>query len=604
MAEINRRMGSTVLVPASHESLVVKYLPTGLLPVDVLCQGGLPRGRFVEVTGDFCLAPETLVLTADYVWQPMGSLRVGDEIIGFDEEPEPGRGQIRKYRRATVERTRHKQLPSFEIKTDQGTTTVASTNHLWLVRNNQNKPEWKKTCDLGAGDQILWFGKPWGAPSYQYEAAYLSGVYDGEGWVDSHARIQFGQNPGLVLDKVRMCLDQLGFKYIVQPQGSADVQRLALLGGMRERMRFMGQVRPERLASKLWYDGVGIASRGPNATFDGTARVTSIRYVGDQPVIAIGTSTQTLIADGMFTHNSTLKSYIGLNAIREVQQAGGIAAIVDTEHAFDPQWAESVGVRLDDLIQARPETGEAAIDAAEMLIRNGLDLLVFDSIAATMPKADADKSMSDTAQPGRLASLMSRGSRKMTTANARTACMFINQLRQNIGVTFGPTEQPTGGKAMGYYASYRFNIKKTGWVSTNEKSYDGEKWIDTKVRTAQKYRMLLEKSKLSKPLREIHFMWDLNTGTIDLTAFMIAQGLELGLITQSGPSWTFGTLKVQGKDNFKARVATDQDLANALEVSIRQEHGLYIPPSLKAAIKPKPITVAPAKRVMRRRATA
>lgn len=261
---------------------------------------------------------------------------------------------------------------------------------------------------------------------------------------------------------------------------------------------------------------------------------------------------------GRFVHCtgnwSTLKSYIGLKACARVQRDGGIAAIIDTEHAFDPEWAQTIGVNVDDLIVQHPATGELAVDAAEALIRGGADLIVFDSVAATLPQQEQAKRMHDeSVQPARLAALMSLACRKLTAANSKTAILWINQLRTQIGVTFGNPEIAPGGRALPYYASLSVNIRKAGKVTREDRMWDGDKWTTSKTQVGQKFRAVIEKSKLSRPYAEVNFVWDLEKGGVDDIGFLIAQGLERGWITQpNNVTWQYKDTKINGKAKFRS----------------------------------------------------
>lgn len=295
---------------------------------------------------------------------------------------------------------------------------------------------------------------------------------------------------------------------------------------------------------------------------------------------------------------STLKSYIGLSAIAQTQKIGGVCAIIDTEHAYDPDWAESVGVDTDNLIvwpnldDPEPHTGEEAVDVAESLIRNRIDLLVFDSIAATLPQAEAEKRLHrETRQMARQAALMSVAFRKLTAANAATAVLFINQMRDQVGVTFGPTERAPGGRAAGFYASMRANIRPAGRITEDSKTFTGDKYQSTKVTTGQTYRAVIEKSKLSKPWREIFFDWRLDTNELDLAKFLFTQGVDLGVVQNTGRTWRWGSLSVVGKDNFLKRLRSDQELKDGLENMIRTEHGLPPLPGRHAAASRKAVAL-------------
>lgn len=273
---------------------------------------------------------------------------------------------------------------------------------------------------------------------------------------------------------------------------------------------------------------------------------------------------------------STLKTYIGLCALREVQRAGGIAALIDLEHTYDPDWAERIGVNVDDLMLKQPETGEQAIDVMEVMIRNGANLIVFDSVAAALPQSEQGKRLSkETVQPGRQAALMSLACRKLTAANVDTSVIWINQLREQIGMTFGPTEKGPGGRALGYYASIRLNVRKSGKLTIDRQIHDGEKFKNIKHQVGQLYTAIVEKSKISEPYRQVFFAWSLTDGMVDEAKFLFAQGAELGLVKQKGTSrWQYGELVVNGRERFIQMIRDDANLAMDLEAMVRNHYGL------------------------------
>lgn len=273
----------------------------------------------------------------------------------------------------------------------------------------------------------------------------------------------------------------------------------------------------------------------------------------------------------IFGAYSTLKSYIALCCIAETQKSGGVCAIVDTEHAYDPEWAALLGVDTDNLIYQAPETGEEAVDVSEVLIRSGVDLIVWDSVAATVPQAESTKRMSkESVQPARLAALMSLGMRKLTAANRNTAVLFINQTRLNVGMVFGDPETVPGGKALPFYASYRLALRKAGKNKESKDTYDdtGKKVTVNEI-TGHKIRATLEKSKLSAPSRDVLFTFDLAAGRVDEVGYMLAAGLERGIIMHEGRSWwTTNSDKIVGADKFRGwleqDVATQEQIRAAL----------------------------------------
>lgn len=250
---------------------------------------------------------------------------------------------------------------------------------------------------------------------------------------------------------------------------------------------------------------------------------------------------------------STLKSYVGLCSIAMTQITGGVAALVDTEHSFDPEWAERLGVEVDDLIYQAPETGELAVDVTETMVRSGVDLIVWDSVAATLPQNERNKrEHGETHQPARLAALMSRAMRKLTAANSNTAILWINQTRMSIGKVWGNPEVVPGGKALPFYASYRVSLRKSGRVTRDVKQWDGAKNVTVKETVAQKIKARVEKSKLNAPTREVFLVFDLESGQIDELAFLITWGLENGVIERKGKTWSIvdSGINVVGASNF------------------------------------------------------
>lgn len=251
----------------------------------------------------------------------------------------------------------------------------------------------------------------------------------------------------------------------------------------------------------------------------------------------------------VFGDYSTLKSYVGLSAIASCQQEGGMAALIDTEKAFDPKWAEEIGVDLDALIRwpapeyKGPVNGEAAIDAAEALIRGRVDLIVFDSIAAALPKAEEETQLSGdkNIQPARLASLMSLACRKLTAANNTTAVLWINQTRVNVGVMFGNPESVPGGKAMGFYASQRIAMRKAGKEQQEVERFRVEngKIVKSKAKmvVGTRIRATLEKSKLNVPHTDEYFIFDHQTGMVDNWWYLATKALDLGVIYKDSNGW-------------------------------------------------------------------
>lgn len=242
---------------------------------------------------------------------------------------------------------------------------------------------------------------------------------------------------------------------------------------------------------------------------------------------------------------STLKTYIGLCSVAQAQKQGKIAALIDTERSFDPAWAKSLGVDTDKLILPPPdriETGEKAIDVAEILIRNGVDLLIFDSVAATLPKAEHEKSMDEGGQMLRQAALMTKALRKLTAANRKTAMVWINQTRVNPNIMFGNPEAIPGGKALAFYSTYILGLYKgptvqeerTVWVTDK----DGRP-VQRKIKQGIGFevRAHLKKSKLNTPDRQETFTYSSKLGAIDDWAYLANKALGIGLLGYERGRW-------------------------------------------------------------------
>ena len=278
----------------------------------------------------------------------------------------------------------------------------------------------------------------------------------------------------------------------------------------------------------------------------------------------------------LFGAYSTLKSYIALSCIAQTQKNGGVCAIVDTEHAYDPVWAESIGVNTADLIYQAPETGEEAVDVTEVLVRNGVDLVVWDSVAATLPQAESTKRMSkESVQPARLAALMSLGMRKLTAANDHTAILFINQTRLNVGVVFGDPETVPGGRALPFYASYRVALRKAGKEKESVDTYDstGKKTTVNQV-TGHKIRATLEKSKLSAPSRDVLFTFDLTSGQVDEIGYALSAGLEKGIVKHEGRSWWVDeTEKTVGAEKFRGWLRGHPEVVEMIRQELLEPSG-------------------------------
>lgn len=263
----------------------------------------------------------------------------------------------------------------------------------------------------------------------------------------------------------------------------------------------------------------------------------------------------------IFGPESSGKTTLAIHAIAEAQKQGGIAAIVDAEHAFDQFYAEKLGVDIDNLLISQPDNGEQALEIADNLIRSGaVDLLVVDSVAALTPKAEIEGEMGDS-QMGLQARLMSKALRKLTgTINkANCCCIFINQLRDKIGVMFGNPETTTGGNALKFYSSVRIDIRRSSQIK------DGDAVIGNKT------KVKIVKNKVAPPFRRAEF--DIMYGEgISKTGEILDLGVELNVIKKSGSWFSYGETRLgQGRDSVKTIIGDNPELMQELEQRIKEE---------------------------------
>lgn len=256
----------------------------------------------------------------------------------------------------------------------------------------------------------------------------------------------------------------------------------------------------------------------------------------------------------IFGPESSGKTTLAIHAIAEAQKMGGTAAIIDAEHAFDRFYAQSLGVDIDNLLMAQPDNGEQALEIAEQLIRSSaIDILVIDSVAALTPKGEIEGDMGDR-NVGLQARLMSQAMRKLTGIIARTntCCIFINQLREKIGVMFGPSETTTGGNALKFYASVRLDIRSRAAVKKGD---------DVLGRHAV---VKVVKNKVAPPFRRAEFDIMFGEG-ISRTGELVDLGVELGIVQKSGAWFSYGGAKLaQGRDAAKVTLADNPELADEI----------------------------------------
>ncbi|MBD00088.1 MAG: recombinase RecA [Crocinitomicaceae bacterium] len=255
---------------------------------------------------------------------------------------------------------------------------------------------------------------------------------------------------------------------------------------------------------------------------------------------------------------SSGKTTLAIHAVAEAQKNGGIAAIIDAEHAFDQFYAKNLGVDIDNLLISQPDNGEQALEIADNLIRSGaIDILVIDSVAALTPKSEIEGEMGDN-QMGLQARLMSKALRKLTgsISKANTCCIFINQLREKIGVMFGNPETTTGGNALKFYSSVRIDIRRSSAIKNAEKVI------------GNRTRVKVVKNKVAPPFQQAEF--DIMYGEgISKTGEIIDLGVEMNIINKSGSWYSYGDTKLgQGRDAVKEILSDNPELSEELENKI------------------------------------
>lgn len=255
---------------------------------------------------------------------------------------------------------------------------------------------------------------------------------------------------------------------------------------------------------------------------------------------------------------SSGKTTLALNAIAQAQQAGGTAAFIDAEHALDTNYAKKLGVKIEDLLISQPDTGEQALEVIEALVRSGaVDIVVIDSVAALVPKAEIEGDMGDSL-PGLQARLMSQALRKLTAAISRslTTVIFINQLRIKIGVMFGNPETTTGGMALKFYSSMRLDIRKIDSIKENQEAIGG------------RVRVKVVKNKVAPPFKQAEFDIYFNEG-ISRAGELVDIGVEKGIIEKSGAWYSYSGSRIgQGRENVKEFLKNNPDTAKEIETKI------------------------------------
>ena len=282
---------------------------------------------------------------------------------------------------------------------------------------------------------------------------------------------------------------------------------------------------------------------------------------------------------------SSGKTTLALSAVAQAQRLGGVAAFIDAEHAMDPVYAEKLGVDIDNLLVSQPDSGEQALQICDVLVRSGsIDILVVDSVAALVPRAELEGEMGDS-HVGLQARLMSQALRKLTGQVAKSNCclVFINQIREKIGVMFGSPETTTGGRALKFYSSVRIDIRRIAAIK------DGDAVVGNRT------RVKVVKNKMAAPFRQAEF--DIMYGEgISLEGDLVDLGVQEKIVQKSGAWYSYGDDRIgQGRENTKAFLRENLDIRDRLERELREALGLPVqvgPEAVEAAIEEEAVTVA------------
>lgn len=586
-SKVNKMLGENTLIRGSE--IARQTWPrqtTGALAFDVMLGGGWPLNQWNEIIGMECLCPGTKILCADLVWRNIESLAVGEEIVGFDEDLRGmGQGSASRFRRATVTGLGRKVLPVYEITTRYGKTR-ASAGHGWVVHRNTPRGDgkrsvqrqWVRTEDLHVNNVIAAIGPPWETES-SWEAGWLAGFYDGEGCVSpihssgtaSNARVSVNQVIGQTADYAELLLNKFGFApqkiFSKRNKPHWQDQWAFKLNGRYEDMRFLGSIRPQRLMSKahlLWEDVSTKSVHGSHA------KVLDIKYLGEQEVVTIETSTKTLVADGLLSHNSAGKTVLALKTI-----AANMA--LDPEYEclwiasedFVPDWAAKLGVDLSRVHLAATNIMEDAYQIAyEALDGQVCDAIVIDSLPALLPGEEAEKAMEEFSM-GLGARLTAKFMRKTHYAQKRSLALperdclalLINQWRDKIGISYGDPRTTPGGKAKNFSMFTRVEVARDVWLALEDKD-------KTRVGLGIKTRTIKNKTAPAQRTANVDFYFDdcppFRAGDYDTIKQVFNLAVANEIILVRGRTYSYvksdGTVETLGTAKATAQQAVREDL--------------------------------------------
>jgi recombination protein RecA len=402
---------------------------------------------------------------------------------------------------------------------------------------------------------------------HKIQRAFLSALFESDGWFDEHSAIGLATASESFAREVQLLLYGFGIPATVSPRRNSKYERddWTVMIPSTVAHRFVDEIgfrfprRDPRIEAGFRasrHEGRGL---GPSRyTFE---QVVSVEDAGVQPTFdLVLPQTHSFVANGILSHNTT----VSLHVVAEAQKAGGLVAFIDAEHALDPAYAHAVGVDIDNLLCSQPDTGEQALEIADTLVRSGaLDAIVIDSVAALVPRAEIEGEMGDS-QMGLQARLMSQAMRKLTgsVSRTKTILIFINQIREKIGITFGSNETTPGGRALKFYSSVRLDVRRIDSLK------NGAEIVGSRV------RVKVVKNKVSAPFRKAEFDIQYGTG-ISKEGSLLDVAIEEGIVRKSGAWFIYGDDQLgQGRENAKTFLAENPDIATEIELKIKDKLGL------------------------------
>jgi recombination protein RecA len=604
--KINRKHGDgTIVLGSEIPRPFIERISSGSLSLDVALGGGWPVNHWIEVVGHECLAPGTKILTTDLVWKNIEDLRLAEEIVGFDEDHNGlGKGRTSCYRRAEVTHLGSKVLPCYEITTPYG-TTIASAGHQWLThaygpraedraagRGHSLQRTWRRTDQLKIGNRVASLGAPWETEE-SWEAGWLAGFFDGEGTVcRTTGRVSVNQVVGPTADNIGLMLEKFGFEVnVTNPRRSREHWQDQVnyrLAGRYQDMRFLGSIRPQRLLEKSHIAWEGKSTKSVHGS---TVPILAIKYAGMRKVITIETSTGTLVADGLLSHNSSGKTMLVLKTIA-INQANdpNWTVVWFAAEDFVDSYAEMLGCDLDRMIVVQENTMETVYEAAiEFLDSDSIDCIVIDSLPALVPIREEEGKMEDT-QPGLGALLTGKFFRKAGSGMGRSVTederpivgFVINQWRNKIGGYGDPRVTP-GGLAKNFFYFMRVEVRRDEWIKNTKQEPIG-----------QTLKIVNVKNKQSPPGRfaviDAYFARGngFQAGDWDIVKDIVATGLTYGLIERHGAYYSYDGNRWNGRTAMYKALRKDESLQDKLYDAVLNsttvaEPELPPPPKKKAA---------------------